>query len=286
MRKQTPKVLATKPSEFKVPPPRGAVQPSRSPSSIGSMVSYGQDQLSEYETPGTSAVVTPAEPFSKRGQVVQRPKTLGSLPSGRISRKAETKGKGKRTAEEDLVEADARLARALQEQEYDDSDSMPLAGKKRRAPLRVTEVSPSDDEQDGEAVSSDSGFETHQRTIQSTKRVKTNSGLSLPSRAAGAKARKSLAEQTLAGIVDSEDSALSDFIDSDSEMFNASEVADDDVDASTEASGPVASAIGGGDPLPARKRARRSRRLTWQERMMSRVSNRDLALAYFCTEYS
>ncbi|KAM0802863.1 hypothetical protein BDR22DRAFT_99995 [Usnea florida] len=86
-------------------------------SSISSSLSSVRDESSEYDTPGTSTVVTPAESLMKEGRSMKRPSRISS--SNLTCHSEESfKGKRKRMVVDELLEADAILARELQEQEY------------------------------------------------------------------------------------------------------------------------------------------------------------------------
>ncbi len=94
-----------------VPSMRGRViPPSQSPSPSDSAISTVQDHFSEYETPGTSLAVTPAESLSKdESSALLKTTGRGNLISENcLSSKRK----------HDYVLEDALLAHALQEEEY------------------------------------------------------------------------------------------------------------------------------------------------------------------------
>ena len=86
-------------------------------SSISSSLSSVRDESSEYDTPGTSTVVTPAESLMKEGRSIKGPSRTSSRNLTYYSEEL-SKGKRKRMAVDEVLEADAILARELQEQEY------------------------------------------------------------------------------------------------------------------------------------------------------------------------
>ena len=239
---------------------KGVIIPTSSRTSIGSSLSSVRDQSSEYDTPATSAVATPAESFV-------RERTLG------FQRKAPGKldrGKRKRGEADDQLEADAALARSLQEREYDEE---PKFGR-RSGGARQSFVNDSDEEVDdliatsnlSTANISDADVPLSRRTkpdrfaafpapkrppgvsldddddddesILRRKRVKPTRRASLPSRAARTSATKTLKESGSRLIIDSDDSELSELSDasSDASVF-ASEVDSEDVEDSDEVGG-------------------------------------------------
>ena len=105
-------------------------------SSLGSSLSSFRDFSSESDTPATSVAVTPAETFPPSTHVKQL--TRASVP---VRLTSSAKGKRKRTAEDDLLEADELLAQTLQEREWVEDVPSKLATKRRRR-----HVQDSDDE--------------------------------------------------------------------------------------------------------------------------------------------
>ena len=88
-------------------------------SSISSSLSSVRAESSEYDTPGTSTVVTPAESLMKEGRSNKRPSRISSSNLTCHSEESfKGKRKRKRMVVDELLEADAILARELQEQEY------------------------------------------------------------------------------------------------------------------------------------------------------------------------
>lgn len=168
-----------------------------STSSVASPLSSMDDQSSEHETPATSLAVTPAESVMKNVSARRQSTTLSKvLPKPSVSRV-----KRKRLDNDDLEEADARLAQALQEEEYE-AESMVV---KSARPSR-TFVDDSD-----ELLSSapeDDDLEDDQPLI---KRVRTRKAVAARRRrpkASTSATKVSRGAQTL--IEDSEDRDLSD----------------------------------------------------------------------------
>ena len=240
--------------ESSIPPVKqvlkGVIVPTSNRTSIRSSLSSIRDQSSEYDTPATSAVATPAESLVKE-------RTLG-VPlkvSERLSR-----GKRKRSEADDQFEADAALARSLQEKEYDEE---PKSGRRSRGERQVL-INDSDDEVDGpfsdadvplsrstepdrrapfplprrpdrDSLDDDDDDDDEDDPLLRRKRVKPTLRASLPSRAARESATKSLKESGSRRILDSDDSELSELSDasSDASVF-ASEVDSDDMEDSDE----------------------------------------------------
>ncbi|CAF9914797.1 MAG: DNA repair protein rad16 [Alectoria fallacina] len=117
---------------------RKVVIPVKGRSSIASSLSSVRDQSSEYDTPGTSVVVTPAESLVKEERPSKPPSRISSsIPS--CQHEKPFKGKRKRLEVDELMEADACLARKLQEQEY--GEDQELAHRPRRSRLGLIEDS-------------------------------------------------------------------------------------------------------------------------------------------------
>ena len=109
------------------------VIPVNGRSSIASSLSSVRDQSSEYDTPGTSVAVTPAESLVKEDRSFKRPKrVISSIPS--YQSEEPCKGKRKRLETDELIEADAQLARSLQEQEYGEDQGLTSRPRQTRAP--------------------------------------------------------------------------------------------------------------------------------------------------------
>ena len=202
-------------SHFKAPAGRGRPIPTKSASSVSSVLSSRRDQSSEYDTPGTSTVATPAESTIKvetSSRLTMRGNAAAQMQHRRTLPLSGAGGKRKREEADDLaeatMEADALLAQALQEEEY--QEVAPNRGNPAKA-RRLVEDSEGDSISD---LSSDfSASETPIDVDRSNaKRIKTGGRMALPSRAARDSARKSIADKASIGIMDTEDSELSDYI--------------------------------------------------------------------------
>ena len=243
----------------------------QSPSSSSSVISSRQDYSIGYDTPGTSAAVTPAEFIAERSKSKSlfggtNMKTL----NGAMRMSAETpssvlsKGKRKRGSEDelrDLMDSDARLAHALQAEEY--AEAEPRAKKGRKLKIE-------DSEQEAESLSdvpTDFDIESISRSTsmqadrQKVKAIKT--GSRLPTRAARDNARKSIADKASLGILDDDDndamndSELSDYLsDMDSEAVDNSDYDDEGVLNPTDI-GIAAAVTGAPSTLPNAGRRRR-----------------------------
>lgn len=215
-----------------VPPRQGQHMPSRNSSSTASALSSVRDQSSEYETPGTSVVVTPAE------SIFKAPKSLDSLAGQRKSSSAPSgfkkvqqisRGKRKRglAGVDNVMDADALLAQALQDEEYAKNELKRLRGLGARKAL----VDESDNEPGGLSDLSDAASV---KVRSSRKRPRLGSRSSLPSRSAREEARRSIKQKATHQVQDSDESELSDLSDFISEVDSIaleeeSEVSEDDV---------------------------------------------------------
>ena len=166
---------------------RRRVPSSQSPSSINSNLSSTRDHSIEYDTPGTSTVATPAEMSTELKSIQDR------------------KRKG-----------DARLAEALQAEEYEAIERKP----NKRSRLSVVNDSDDEDSMLSDLSSEDSlvndvGFQG--------RKSKPAGRASLPSRSARDSAKKSI---TSLHIDDTEEESLSEF----------SELNSDDLDDESESS--------------------------------------------------
>ena len=223
---------------YKAPNHRGRPISAKSPSSASSVLSSRHDQSSEYDTPGTSAVATPAESIIKAetsSRLSMKGNTTARMQQQRSSKLSFGGAKGKRKREEvddfaeDTMETDALLAQALQEEEYQEVGPNRSASAKARKLVEESE--------DGGDYLSDLSDESAFGPFtevgrQKAKRMKTAGRISLPSRAARENARKSIADKASLGIMDTEDSDLSDYISEfDSEDFESEDsVGDGDED--------------------------------------------------------
>ena len=244
-------------------------------SSISSSLSSGDD---EYDTPETSAAVTPAE-FGIEGRKMRPLGKIDPIASYTPS-SVDSTGKRKRAPKGGTLEQvrdDAMLAQALQEEEYSSArpvEAQALHGRKSRIP-------DSEDEAD-ESAGSLSVVHTEDlpRSRASSivsyrhrpKRVKTNGHMSLPSRAARDSARKSIAEKTSLHItnddddededqdLDDDESILSEYdSDLDPELSDDSDVVTENQE---EGSADVATLATASAVVPSRRPPRRHRGLT------------------------
>ena len=226
---------------------KNVVIPVNSRSSIASSLSSVRDQSSEYDTPGTSVAVTPAESLVKGERSFKRPSRISSNMTS-YQPEEPFKGKRKRLEVDEFMEADAMLAQRLQEQEYgEDYEVTPGFRRVRNGPVGDSEESllsdlsrehsPDPDDCPGLTIvtSERPNRRRHKALLSRTapaeeefldedefseipitrnKRVKTDHSTSLPSRAArDSAANKSIKDKTSSRILDSEDSDLSDYSD-------------------------------------------------------------------------
>lgn len=240
------------------------VIPVNGRSSVASSLSSVLDQSSDYDTPGTSMIVTPADSLITEGRSLKRPSRMSS---NIISYQAKEPFIGKRKRlEVELMEADALLAQELQEQEYGedqdlvsrprrarnalvddseesllselssehspDSDGLPKPNistpgwSGRRRPNALLSQSATADVDGG---SSQDEFlnedEILEIPVPRNKRIKTNNRTSLRSRAARVSANKCITDRTSRGVFDSEDSDLSNHSDNVS-LFSSDNISD------------------------------------------------------------
>ena len=234
-------------------------------SSISSSLSSVRDESSEYDTPGTSTVATPAESLMKEGRSIKRP---GRISSSNLTYHSEEsfKGKRKRMVVDELLEADAILARELQEQEYGKDEQVAARSKSVRTRLiedseesllsdsrgensleagdsAVFDLPPSENSNrgrrkawlsqvpptdiEGEQSQEES---SNEEGISEThkpraKRVKTSYRNSLPSRATRQSANGSIQIRNAGKVRDSEDSEMSDHSD-DASLFDSDSESD------------------------------------------------------------
>ncbi|KAL8781782.1 MAG: hypothetical protein Q9203_000119 [Teloschistes exilis] len=219
VKKEVLKEIAIPAAEFKIPSRRGRPMPSPSVSSNGSALSSVRGRSSDYETPGTSAVVTPAESLGKGVRSVRQQSKL-SRPSLLGLEHTSLKGKRKRDVIDldDIADADAILAQALQEEEYAAEDVKPK--KVRRAPRIL--IPDSDDDLD---LLSDLDDEDVMEVDPITRKSSAvNRRSSLPARSARDEAKKSIRRKASRQIQDTDESALSDV----SEFLSEAEELDSD----------------------------------------------------------
>ena len=212
------KAVSIPANTFKVPTGRGQQVPSRSPSSMSSALSSVRDQSSEYETPGTSAVVTPAESLGRGPKTFSRCSRLSGGPLPDVKSDARLKGKRKRNfSGPDVIldaDADARLAEALQEEEYAADDLRPSTARS------ATKAQVKDSDSDMEILSDLNDPFTDEDSIKvqisKRKRPRLNDRSALPSRSAREEAKQSIRQRASLQIQDSDEesqvSDLSEFI--------------------------------------------------------------------------
>jgi hypothetical protein len=269
--KSTLKEVVIPPASFQVSIRRGRrrVPPSQSPESTLSELSSMESQLSDSETPGTSAIMTPAESLTKR-EPLSRP-TSGCKDDSVIT------GRGKRKRLQ--VDDDAILAQMLQDKEFKKSES--LVKRRRRLPATESE---------GESIHSDSvddppsETETHPAKGRGTRR-----NLSLPSRAARESAKKSIKAEVSRIVLDTDsgDSDLSEYVsDEGVDELAESEVIDDSSASEPMAAGHAPSPMNNRTRSRLTTRTRQRRRQTlstpaprhagnsWRHQRLTRVSGR------------
>ena len=230
---------------------KGVVIPTNSRSSTDSSLSSVRDLSSEYDTPATSAVATPAESFAREG------KSRTSL------RRTENpaKGKRKRVEFDDVTEGDADLARMLQEKEFEEEPQIGPRSRKAFSGLVVgvenEEEEQGDDDNDDDPLSdikdssddlakprrrksntstsrpprrragksADNDSSDEDDVLLPRKKAKTALRTSLPSRAARESASKSLKDTNFRQLLEIDDSEVSDLrsddldFDVDSDIF-------------------------------------------------------------------
>ena len=249
---------------------------SRSPSLGESTLSSMHNHSSEYETPGTSNAVTPAESLSTISKNIGISKAMDGTSKGNNQRK--------RRYEE--LDGDALVAQMLQEEEYQEMKTDKGIFKPRQTVFK-------NDSDDDELDFTD--FMKEEDSIlsrQPSKKLKSNTRLSLPTRVARDIAQKSITEKISRDITDtdSSESELSEYMsDGDLEDPDDSEVAEDGAFENTATADTAmvdtADATATVTPnarsnLSAAQRRRRSapaavtnrsRRRDWRNRMSSRV---------------
>ena len=245
-------------AESFIPPVRhllkGVVIPTNHRSSVVSSLSSARDHSSEYDTPATSAVITPAESL-----VRERTVTLSLKMSGKLD-----KGKRKRSDVNDQLNEDAVFAQSLQRREYE--EALPWSRSKRSRRALVEDS----DEEVNECYTksnltardlSNADIPLSKRALQdrlapfpppkipreqsldddnsdsllSRQRVKSSPRTSLPSRPARTRATKILQENNARRVLDSDDSEMSEpsATSSEASIFT-SDVDSDDVEVSEE----------------------------------------------------
>ena len=185
--------------------PRRRVPSSQTPSSMDSVSSTTRDHSMEYDTPATSAAATPAEQSLKTKSSLQYSKS--NLASLQQSRTSTVMPSGKRKRD---FEADARLAEALQAEEYGDQQAKPTKRRRRGG------IKDSDDDDDDSLLSDLPREASLDSAVDSNSKKSKSSGRAfLPTRAARDAAKMTISVSL--GITDSEDDSISEFSDSDSD---------------------------------------------------------------------
>lgn len=192
-------------TEMKSKPVSDSRRASNSTSSLSAISSASPFTAndSDAETPETSAISTPAESIS-----TSKPR----FSKSRLSENpfvAQVKGKGKRKRTSTVVDGDAALAQALQEEEYgiDISKHIHPSLKKRRRTLAL------DSDDDAESIKSESSEDVPLMKKSKPKKKAMNT-TARPGREAAKSASKAL-KNAAGTILDSEEggSDLSDFVD-------------------------------------------------------------------------
>ncbi|KAL8908758.1 MAG: hypothetical protein Q9207_000615 [Kuettlingeria erythrocarpa] len=192
--------------------------------SITSALSSIIDLSSECGTPGTSVAVTPAESIVKAPSRISWQKSKPKKTDLLTKEESNPTGKRKRISSgaDALLDEDALLAKALQEEEYAKDEVQPIKGRRRRqaliddsdedmentyeTPISLVDVS---DNESGNLSDLNDRSSTKARPSP-RKRRKLAGRLSLPSRPARDEARRSIKEKADAAIQDSDDSATSE----------------------------------------------------------------------------
>lgn len=198
------------------------IPPPQSASSHGSALSSERDQSSEYDTPGTSTAVTPAESLGRRGSLTGISRKPGQ---GRSLGQAAQIGTRNKRKHEDIL-GDALLAQALQEEEYREDKPTPGPSKRRRT------VTVEDSEDEELSLSDVDDVDPVETGHHSAKGSKTGGRLSLPTRAARESAIKSMTNRVPREVMDTDtdDSELSEYnSDEDLEDLEGSDASDDDM---------------------------------------------------------
>lgn len=200
--------------------PRRRVPSSQTPSTISSALSSTRDHSMDYDTAATSAVATPAEPSMKpKSSLTKSP--FASLHQTRTS-SVMSSGKRKRASVQD-VDSDARMAEALQAEEY--NEPQPKPAKRRRAPMILD--SDDDDSNLSDAVKDESPETDMGFTF---KKSRPAARTSLPSRSARDSAKKTIKSAASLQVDDSEEDNVSDFSELNPDDLEDSDEEADDAD--------------------------------------------------------
>lgn len=216
------KEVAIPTPRFKAPHPLRKRSIANSPSSASSLVDSVQDQMSEYDTPGTSAAVTPAETSALRNAMpISAASTKKVSASARAlelrssAHSLSTSVRNRKRQAQDSDEdgspdesSDARLARRLQAEEYSGKASKRTKMASSNNKYQIDD-SIDDDDDDLEFITSISDSESDVPLASSRRKAPVSSRFSLPSRAARDSARKSINKKITREVPDSDESALS-----------------------------------------------------------------------------
>ena len=184
----------------------------QSPETVSLSSSSSHREMSnDYETPATSVAVTPAEfaidASGKLSSIRCLPLTEAAKRNTVESPVNMLKGKRKRIAVDDDLEADRRMAQALQAEEYGETLLMNATTSRKK-----TRVADSDEDEmsltdppsdiDMDPPSEEESVVIDRRAL---KKIKTKATSSLPTRKARDNARTSIAQKASLGIMDSDD---------------------------------------------------------------------------------
>ena len=298
------KEVAVVKNTFKKPAPR-----TKQPTASSSVSSIDEDMTSDYDTPGTSVAVTPAEvslskstssrPTGKGVSATARALELRSSAQGLSARSTSRKRRAQEIAADDFpdVDVDALLARRLQAEEYEEAASIEVGPSKRKRTARTSTRRTPLKEVDSSSISESSLVEIDSDGEEDIPLASVRRGgrLSLPTRAARDSAKKAIKKKFSGQVPDSEDESLSDAIDDydiDSELSDqfemeseAEEGSDtsmnsDNVPPATVAA--VATVATAPRPHPRSRLAHRKRRGNKVDRHLSRVSS----MSAYCTCHS
>lgn len=207
----------------------GSNLPSQSPSSTESSLSSVRDQPSEWETPGTSEAVTPAESLIKSETPTTLSKTINNKTAVNQTSLVGSQNKRKR----EVIDEDALLAQKLQLEEFQQNQPQKKTSKRRRRRF-ATEESEDEDLGMSDAVSEEFTTAVNEFTennLPAAKRGRNGGRLSLPTRAARDNAKKSITREINSEIIDtdSDDSELSEYYSEDNSEIFGSEADEDDL---------------------------------------------------------
>lgn len=202
--------------------------PSQTPTSNSSELSSIRASSNEYETPGTSTAVTPVESLIKGTRPSRALRSKANQTS--LLSQAPTSVKRKRAAKDELLEADALLAQALQDEEYAEQETIPQLSRRDRRSFVV------DSEDDIGSLTSPKEEASSEDESLAPKRVRRSNRTSLPTRAARHDAKTSIKNEVTNQMPDSDESEVSEFTEFRSDSDSEDELAELDVTASNSSS--------------------------------------------------